>query len=136
MLKTRRAPADDGPGIDMSPLIDMTFILLIFFVVSATFTKDLKLELERPGAQSAAPANEKSVRVHIDQRLDLYVDGQPVRAWMVESRVKDALRARQSGDVLVVVDRRVPAETLVEVVDACRLAGAAHVGVATDREAP
>ena len=44
-------------GVDISPLIDMVFILLIFFMVSTTFVKDLKIDLERPGAASAERAS-------------------------------------------------------------------------------
>ena len=54
-MKFRRSNAQEQQ-IDISPLIDMVFILLIFFMVSTTFVKDMKLELERPGAASASRA--------------------------------------------------------------------------------
>ena len=121
--------------IDISPLIDMVFILLIFFMVSTTFVKDMKLELERPGASSASRASTKSVRVYIDATSNVYVDGNPVRPYMLQSRVRDMIRGGASAEVLVIVDRRVPADKLVEVVDQCKLAGATSVGVATEQEA-
>lgn len=121
--------------IDISPLIDMVFILLIFFMVSTTFVKDMKLELERPGAASASRASTKAVRVYIDATSNVYVDGNPVRVYMLQSRVRDLIRGGASSEVLVIVDRRVSSEKLVEVVDQCKLAGAASVGVATEQEA-
>ena len=121
--------------IDISPLIDMVFILLIFFMVSTTFVKDMKLELERPGAASASRASTKAIRVYVDANSDVYLDGNPVRPWMLQSRVRDLLRGGADGSVLVITDRRVPAEKLLEVVDQCRLAGADDVGVATEKEA-
>ena len=121
--------------IDMSPLIDMVFILLIFFMVSTTFVKDMKLDLERPGASSAGPANTKSIRVYIDQNSKVYVDGQPTRVWVLQSKVRELLKAGSSESVLVVTDKGVSAERLIEVVDACRLAGARDVGVAAQNEA-
>ncbi|MGD8860991.1 MAG: biopolymer transporter ExbD [Myxococcales bacterium] len=121
--------------IDISPLIDMVFILLIFFMVTTTFVKDMKVELERPGAASASRASSKSLRVAIDSSGNVFVDGTGVRPWMVQSRVRDFLKSSTSKSVLVITDRRVPAERLVEVVDQCRLAGAADVGVATEKEA-
>ena len=131
LLKAR----DDGPrDLDISPLIDVVFILLIFFMVSTTFIKDMQLDLERPGAKSASPADGKALRVYIDSGAAVYVDELPVRPWMVESRVRELLRHGSSGTVLVVTDRRVPAETLIEVVDQCRLAGATDVGVITSVE--
>ncbi len=130
-----RKNKDADQGIDISPLIDMVFILLIFFMVSTTFVKDMKLDLERPGAASAAAASTKALRVFVDQRGDIYVDGQAVRPYMLQSRVRDFMKSSPSKIVLVVTDRRVPAERLIHVVDQCRLAGAQDVGVATEQEA-
>ena len=113
----------------------MVFILLIFFMVSSNFVKDMDLELERPGAQSASPASAKALRVFIDRQGDIYVDEQPVKAWMLQSRVRDLLTAGDAQRVLVVADGLVSTAKLVEVVDQCRMAGAEHVGVATRNEA-
>ncbi len=120
--------------IDISPLIDMVFILLIFFMVSTTFVKDMQLDLERPGAASASTASTKALRVYVDKNSSVFVDGNPVKPWMLQSRVRQLL-AGGDGQVLVIVDRNVPSEKLIEVVDQCRLAGAADVGVATEQEA-
>ncbi len=129
------AHANERSDLDISPLIDMVFILLIFFMVTTTFVKDLDLELERPSAQSAERASTKALRVHIDRYGEVYVDNQGVRPWMVQSHVRSALRAKATGEVLVITDRTVRAETLLQVVDQCRLAGAKDVGVATQQEA-
>jgi biopolymer transport protein ExbD len=133
-MKLRRRP-EHAAGIDISPLIDMVFILLIFFMVTTTFVKDMKIEIERPGAASARPASSKALRVNIDSSSNIYVDGNPVRPWMVQSRVRDFLASSGGGAVLVITDRRVPADRLIEVVDQCRLGGATDVGVATEKEA-
>ncbi len=132
-MRTRKR-REQSQDIDISPLIDMVFILLIFFMVSTTFVKDMKLDLERPNAASASRASSKAVRVYIDAESNIYLDGLPVKPWMVQSRVRESVQSGSSS-VLVIVDRQVPAEKLVEVVDQCRLAGAADVGVATEQEA-
>ena len=120
--------------IDISPLIDVVFILLIFFMVSTTFVKDAQLELERPSAQSAEPADTKSVRISIDRSGDIYLGDTPIRLWMLQGRVREELRSATESNVLVVVDRGIAAERLIDVVDQCRLAGAKNVGVITDKE--
>ena len=120
--------------IDISPLIDVVFILLIFFMVSTTFVKDAQLELERPSAQSAEPADTKSVRISIDRSGDIYLGDTPIRLWMLQGRVREELRSASESNVLVVVDRGITAERLIDVVDQCRLAGAKNVGVITDKE--
>jgi biopolymer transport protein ExbD len=126
---------ETSTAVDIAPLIDMVFILLIFFMVSTTFVKDMKLDIERPGAASAERASTKAIRVHIERTGALYLDGQPVKSWMLQSRIRDLIKSGASPQVLVVTDRLVPAEKLVEVVDQCRLGGASDVGVATEKEA-
>ncbi len=122
-------------AIDISPLIDMVFILLIFFMVSATFVKDMDLDIQRPKASSSTPSSTKAIRVYIDNSGDTFLDGQPVRTWVIQSRLRDRLRQSTNVSVLVVTDDRVPASRLIEVVDQCRLAGAQDVGVVTEQEA-
>ena len=122
-------------SIDIGPMIDIVFILLIFFMVTTTFVKDMKLELERPTASSALAASSKAIRLFVDQNGDTYVDGEPVRLWLIQSKLRDLLSVATSKVVLVVTDEGVPAGRLVEVVDQARLAGAESVGVATKKEA-
>lgn len=105
-------------GLDISPLIDMVFILLIFFMVSSNFVKDMDLELERPGAQSSAPASAKALRRlrrspgrHLRRRAA----GEGVDAAGARARIP--LAASDAQRVLVVADGQVPTLRLVEVVD-------------------
>lgn len=128
----REAPGDE---LDLSPLIDVVFILLIFFMVTTTFVRDAQVELERPSAKSATRASTKAVRITIDRGERILMDEVPVRPWMVQSRVRDALAQEGGkGTVLVISDRRVRAQTLIEVIDQARLGGATEVGVVTDLE--
>lgn len=128
-------PAEAETTIDMAPLIDIVFILLIFFMVTTTFVKDMKLDLERPKANSAVAASSKAIRLFIDRNGDTYVDGEAVRLWLIQSKLRDLLNTSSNKIVLVVTDEGVPAGRLVEVVDQARLAGAESVGVATRKEA-
>ncbi len=120
--------------INISPLIDIVFILLIFFMVSATFVKDYDLDINRPKASSAAPSSTKAIRIHIDSSGDVFIDGKPVRTWVIQNYVREKLDASSDSTVLVVADEGVSAGKLIEVVDQARMAGAANVGVITDRE--
>lgn len=131
----RRRDSEEAAGIDISPLIDMVFILLIFFMVSTTFVKDMKVDINRPGASSSERSNSKSIRVYIDQQRNIFLDGQPVRSWVLQSKLRELLKASTQPSVLIVTDKSVPADKLIEVVDHCRLAGAKDVGVATETEA-
>ena len=132
-MRYRDNQEDEGK-IDISPLIDMVFILLIFFMVTTTFVKDLKLDLNRPSASSASAASTKSIRVFIDRFGDIYVDNQPVRIYSLQSKLRDMLRVSTDKSVLVVTDETVPAKLVLEVIDQSKLSGATDVGVATEQE--
>lgn len=118
--------------LNMSPLIDMVFILLIFFVVSTTFVKDMQLDLERPNAKSSSMASTKSLRVYIDRNENVYMNEQSVKSWMLQSRIRNFLRSASSKKILVVSDELVSSKKLIEVVDQCKMGGATEVGVATE----
>ncbi len=129
-----RPKKQDVDNLDLSPLIDMTFILLIFFMVTTTFVKDMKLDLNRPSAASGSKSDAKVVRVYIDNAGEIYIDNQPVQIWAVQSKVKDLLRTSTEKSVLVVSDEKIPVETLIDVVDECRMSGAKDVAVSTSKE--
>jgi biopolymer transport protein ExbD len=130
-LKQPRARADE---INMAPLIDMIFILLIFFVVTTTFVKDLEVDIERPGAVSGQRADRRAIRVAVDRTGSVFVEGRPVRTWMVQARVRALLGQNPERPVLVLADQALPTGRLVRVVDECRLAGAKDVGVDVEKK--
>ena len=130
-----RNKKEDIADIDISPLIDMVFILLIFFMVTSTFVKDMKLDLNRPTASSATKSNAKVIRVYVDQYGETYVDNQAVKLWAIQNKVRDLLHVALEKNVLVITDDSVPAQKLIDVIDQCRLAGASDVAVSTSKEA-
>jgi biopolymer transport protein ExbD len=132
-MRYKRETEQEGQ-IDISPLIDMVFILLIFFMVTTTFVKDMKLELERPSAASSVSASTKATRVFIDAFGEVYVDNQPVRIYSLQNKLREMLRVSTDKSILVVTDENVAAKLVLEVIDQCKLSGATDVGVATDQE--
>ncbi len=129
-----RPKKQEVDNIDVSPLIDMVFILLIFFMVTTTFVKDMKLDLNRPAAASASKSDSKVVRVYIDNTGAVYIDNQPVQIWAIQSKLRDLLRTATDKAVLVISDETIPVETLIDGVDECRMSGAKDVAVSTSKE--
>lgn len=134
-MKFRQRERAEQQGIDISPLVDCVFLLLIFFMVTTTFVKDMQLDINRPAATSAVQTSPEAIRLYVDASGATYLDGQPVQTWVIQSRLKDLLEISANQSVLVVADGAVPARKLVDVVDQARLAGAANVAVATEAEA-
>tara|TARA_B100000674_G_C37368648_1_gene701987 strand:+ start:142 stop:549 length:408 start_codon:yes stop_codon:yes gene_type:complete len=129
---TKATPTSEEPNV--APLIDIVFILLIFFVVTTTFARDLGIDVERPSAGSATEQPANIVRVAVGRGGELAVDGRATSAWRLEAEVKDRIANYADKNVLVVADKNVDAKRLVDVMDACRLAGAAQVAVSVEEE--
>lgn len=133
-MKNRHNYETEESTVDMSPLIDMVFILLIFFMVSTTFVKDMQVDLSRPGASSAKPSSTKSLRIYIDRFQNIYMNNEKVQAWTVQGKVRDFLKENRSSSLLLVTDKKVEIDKVVEVVDQARLGGAVDIGIATEGE--
>ena len=127
---TNRPPPSEEPNV--APLIDIVFILLIFFVVTTTFARDLGIDVERPSASTAIEQPANVVRVAVGRGGELAVDGRPTSAWRLSAEVQDRISDHTEKSVLVVADRRINAERIVEVMDACRQAGAQQVALAVE----
>jgi len=122
----------EAEALNITPLIDIVFILLIFFVVTSTFSRDLGLDVERPEASTASEQPTQVVRVAVGSRGEIAVDGHATSPWRVEAEVRDHLIDMPERSVLLVADRGVEAQALVDLMDACRRAGAAHVALAVE----
>jgi len=119
--------------LNITPLIDIVFILLIFFVVTTTFVHELGLPIDRPESSTASEQAQHVVRVAVSRQGEITVDAQPTSAWRVEAEVRAQLRDRPKAAVLVIADRGAVADVLVEVIDACRRAGASDVALGVER---
>jgi biopolymer transport protein ExbD len=103
-------------------------------MVSSTFNKDMKLDLNRPSAASASLLNEKVIRIYIDNNREIHIDNQPIKVWAIQSKVRDLLRGSTNRAVLVVTDADIPVESLIDVIDECKMSGAKDVAVSTTKE--
>jgi biopolymer transport protein ExbD len=119
-------------AIDMGPLIDMTFLLLIFFVVNVNFTKETGLEVKRPEASSATElATNNGAVITITSSGILYfgrhrIDLGRVRPLLAKHRLQFP-----DGNVIIVADESVPTRIVVDVMDECRSAGMKEINLST-----
>jgi biopolymer transport protein ExbD len=118
-------------AVDVAPLIDIVFILLIFFLVTTTFVRDRGVPVTRPAAAHAAVLEPEAVRIHLTAEGRLFLAGQPVTVARLPERVGGMLAQRPQAAVVIVPDEQVPAGRLVAVLDAARAGGARDVALAT-----
>lgn len=116
--------------INISPLIDMVFILLIFFLVNTSFVKETGIDVSRPTASTAVVQNKATILIAIDASNRIFMDHREIDSRAVRANVERALAENPEGAVVVVADKASTTGTAIQVMDGCRMAGANNVSLA------
>ncbi|ADK85656.1 Biopolymer transport protein ExbD/TolR [Desulfarculus baarsii DSM 2075] len=119
--------------IDMAPLIDMVFILLIFFLVTTSFVREAGVDVQRPTASTATTREKAAMMVAVDKQGRIFIDRRQVDVRSVRGLVERYLAEDPGGGVVIIADRDSNTGGVIEVLDQCRLAGAKNVSVAANR---
>lgn len=130
----RRRRAHRPIDLNVIPLIDVVFFLLIFYVISSSFIQETAVSLQRPSSSQASTVQGGFVPVAIVKSGAIQIGPQVVDLAGVRDAVKAALDAGNTGKVVVIPDREVPAGLMLQVMDQCTAAGAASVDVAATRD--
>ncbi len=117
--------------IDISALIDVVFLLLIFFAVSTTFLESTGLDLELPSADTSATPQNRDVTVWIGEEGNLRFDGRDLQLADLETDLKAALEQAERKFVVIMADRNARLEQVVQVMDLARKSGAVGLTIAS-----
>ncbi len=121
----------DSNEVNLTPMLDVVFIMLIFFIVTTSFIKESGVEIERPDASAATPRPEAQVLVAITPEGAVWVDGKPVDVHRIGQQVAGMLT--DDGAVVIQADRASTTGVLIEVMDHLKQAGVEQVAVAAKR---
>jgi biopolymer transport protein ExbD len=133
MMRKRLEQHEDDNNIDVTPMLDVVFILLIFFIVTASFVKETGIEIKRPSAVSTQTKHKASILVAINEAGDIWIDKMQVDIRTVRAHIERLRAQNPQGDVVVQADKNSKNGLLVKVMDAAREAGVEHVSIASDR---
>ncbi len=122
--------AEDEAQIDMTPMLDVVFIMLIFFIVTSSFVRETGVDVSRPSADTAVSTDSGSVQIGITSRNEIWIDKRQVDPRAVRANVEKALAENPGAAVVIVADEGSNTSTLIKVMDQARLAGAQSVSVA------
>jgi biopolymer transport protein ExbD len=134
MGRFRQMASDEGgeAGIDISPLIDCVFILLIFFIVTTTFVEETGVEVDKPQAASSVKLEKTSILIALTEKGEVVYGGREIGISGVQPLVKRML-AKEEIPVIIQADAAAQSGLLVRVIDEAKLAGAIKVSIATRR---
>jgi biopolymer transport protein ExbD len=120
--------------LDISPLIDCVFLLLIFYAVSTTFIEKPGIKLELPASESGEVGDEVRMIVTLSQNDDLFYNSQPVTQDELRTLLESELETRQEKNVILRADRQVEHGRVVEIIDTIKAAGADGLTIATKKK--
>ena len=117
-------------GINMAPLIDMVFILLIFFMVTTSFVKETGIDVQRPTASTAALKEKGNILIGVSADGLVFLDRKQIDIRSVRAHVERCVAENPEGAVVIVADKASHTGVVIQVMDQCRLAGATNVSIA------
>ncbi|MDH5256754.1 MAG: biopolymer transporter ExbD [Gammaproteobacteria bacterium] len=128
---------DDVPEVNITPLIDIVFLLLIFFMISTTFKQEFEVGIELPRAESESKLVEKVIEISIDKTGNYFLNGQK----LVNSKagsIKLALQKTAKGNfklpVVISADGQTPHQSVIRAMDAAKQLGFSRLTFATQQE--
>jgi len=119
-----------GVAVDIAPLMDMVFILLIFFIVTSTFTRETGVEVDKPTAQSASEVKKENIMIALTREGTIHVNERQVEQAALSDVIKQMLSENPDREAVLIADQKSQTGLLVQVMDACNLAGVKKISVA------
>lgn len=126
--------AEDETVIDLTPMLDVVFIMLIFFIVTSSFIKESGMEVNRPQADTASSQDKGNILIAVTADGQVWLDKQAVDVRTVRTHVERLRREQPEGVVVVQADQDARTGLVVQVMDQVRMAGVPDVALATSTE--
>jgi len=123
--------AEEQADIDLTPMLDVVFIMLIFFIVVASFIKEAGIEVNRPDKNQSDPSDATSILVNIRSDDQIWMENRRVDARAVRANIQRLLASDPEQGVTIKVEKGATANSVVDVADAAREAGAMSVNWAS-----
>ncbi|MFA6834839.1 MAG: biopolymer transporter ExbD [Fibrobacteraceae bacterium] len=121
-------------NIDISPMMDMAFILLIFFIVTSTFTRETGIDVSKPKASTAKELSQESVLIGITRQGTVHINETQVNLPSLQTILRQMMAETPDRPVIIVSDRDAPSGRIVDVLDECNLAHVRKVSISASKE--
>lgn len=123
---------EEEVAIDITPMLDVVFIMLIFFIVTATFVKEAGIDVNRPDATTATKQDKANILIAIGPNNDIWIDKRQIDIRSVRPNIERLHAENPQGSVVIQADKESKTDTLIQVMDAARQAGVYNVSIAAN----
>lgn len=121
---------EEEATIDMTPMLDVVFIMLIFFIVTASFVKEAGIDVNRPEAATAVKKDRANILIAISDKGEIWINKRRIDVRAVQANIERLHAENPQGTVVIQADKKSTTETLIKVMDASRAAGVYDVSIA------
>ncbi|MBM23891.1 MAG: biopolymer transporter ExbD [Gammaproteobacteria bacterium] len=125
---------EEEAEINITPMLDVVFIMLIFFIVTASFVKESGLEVNRPDAPTAVKKENANILVAIGASNEIWINRRRIDPRAVRANIERMHAENPEGAVIIQADKKAFTETLVLVMDSARQAGVFNVSIAAETD--
>ena len=122
--------SSDEAAIDMTPMLDIVFIMLIFFIVTASFVKEAGIDVNRPEAATAVKQDRANILIAISDKGEIWINKRRIDVRAVQANIERLHAENPQGTVVIQADKKATTDTLIKVMDASRAAGVYEVSIA------
>ena len=130
MSRRRRAREAEESEVNLTPMLDVVFIMLIFFIVTASFVKEAGIDVNRPDAATAEKKTKGNILVAITENGQIWIDKRQVDPRALRANIERLHAENPQGSVVIQADKNSKNGLLVQVMDSARLAGVFNVSIA------
>ncbi|MES0874357.1 ExbD/TolR family protein [Sinimarinibacterium thermocellulolyticum] len=125
---------EEESNIDLTPMLDVVFIMLIFFIVTATFVKESGIEVNRPEADTATKQERANILIAIDRNGEIWINRRRVEVDALRANIERLHAENPQGTVVIQADQEAQTKRLVAVMDAARAAGVYEISIAAESQ--
>ncbi|BCO17789.1 biopolymer transporter ExbD [Alteromonas sp. McT4-15] len=125
---------EEEANIDMTPMLDVVFIMLIFFIVTASFVKEAGIDVNRPEAATAVKKDRANILIAISDKGEIWINKRRIDVRAVQANIERLRAENPQGSVVIQADKKATTETLIKVMDASRAAGVYDVSIAAQEQ--
>jgi len=130
----RRARSEDDADINITPMLDIVFIMLIFFIVTTSFVKETGIDPRRPVAETASAKPRGNILIGINAAGSIWMNKQQIELSQIRQLVEDAVNENPESSAIVVADESSPTGVVIDVMDQVRLGGVSDIAIAAEPE--
>ncbi len=124
---------EEESEINITPMLDVVFIMLIFFIVTASFVKESGIDVNRPDAPTATVQEKANILIAINEQGEIWMDRRKVDPRAVRANIERMHAENPQGTVVIQADKKSQTEVLMQVMDSSRAAGVYEVSIASDQ---